>query len=69
LTAFLEALDVLLAAHGEVLRERSVVTVTRRPGLFSLSEADIDAGSRPVLIIGADVRDPGSFGQRLRDDR
>ena len=68
LTDFLGALDALLAAHGEALRERSVVTVTRRPGLFALSEADADVGARPILIVAADAREPETFGSRLPND-
>lgn len=65
LEAFEAALQALLAAHGEALRERSVVTLTRRPGLFTLMEADGDTGARPVLIVAADRREPDTFGRRL----
>ena len=64
----LRAVDRLLALHGEALTERSVLTLTRRPGLVSVAEADIDDGARPVLIVGADVREPGTFGRRLDED-
>jgi hypothetical protein len=65
LHVFLTALDTLLAAHGEAMRERSTVTLTRRPGLLTLSEADGDVGARPILTISADLRDPATFGQRI----
>jgi len=63
-----EAVDQLLRLHGAALTERSRVTFDRRPGVFVLSEADMDAGERPVLMLAADVRDPLSFGQRIRDE-
>ena len=68
LTNFLMALDGLLAAHHEALRDRSVVTLTRRPGLLTVTEADANAGSRPVLIVHADTRDPEAFGRRIEVD-
>jgi hypothetical protein len=65
LERFEAALGELLAAHGEALRERSIVTFTRRPGLLSLLEADGDTGQRPILIVAADHREPETFGRRL----
>ena len=62
---FEAALVALLQAHGEALTERSVVTLTRRPGLFALTEADADTGQRPILIVSADHRELATFGQRL----
>jgi hypothetical protein len=63
------ALETLLETHGEALRERSIVTLTRRPGLLTLMEADGDVGQRPILILAADHRDPAMFGKRLDLDR
>ena len=40
------ALEQLLEVHGEAMCERSIVTLTRRPGLFTLMEADGDVGAR-----------------------
>jgi hypothetical protein len=68
LTNFLLALDVLLAAHGEAMTERSVVTLTRRPGLLTLLEADGDTGARPILIVEADTREPEMFGCRVPNE-
>jgi hypothetical protein len=65
LAAVLRAIDHLLAVHEVAMRERSVVTLTRRPGLLTVTEAEADAGARPVLLIAADVRQPRHFRARI----
>jgi hypothetical protein len=65
MTDVLRAVERLLRLHGAVLTERSRVTFDRRPGVFVLSEANIDAGEHLVLVVHADGREPGTFGPRL----
>jgi exonuclease VII small subunit len=64
-----QQIERLLRAHGERWTERSKLRLDARPGMLLLSEVDLSEGEQPRLLLGADDRDPGTFGRRveLRD--